>query len=177
MPCYVIISVNWKEDMNMQFIDNFKEKFDGWFTPFRVSDFTPDDLITFLQNGKAFLAVEIGEDNKCILRSYAWADDEIIEYIIYYKLLLTSLEEDKIFETDDVEIWHREFEKYGAYLTEDIAYIERLGDNKQILFENLSGTNKRVFITDAQTEELTFIKNLEINFMEPWLALNPEYYV
>lgn len=153
--------------------DLFKEKYHS----LDISTITPDDLVNFLEDGKAILALETDAKNKCQLRSYALVDGEITEYIATYKLsVVKSAEEEVIFKSDDINVWRNEFAKDEAYITEDIGYVERLGNDKQVMFEKIS--NKKIFISEAfSSTNPSFAGSLEVNFIELWLSINKDYYI
>ena len=161
----------------MFYKENQEELFKEKYHSLDISTITPDDLVNFLEDGKAILALETDEKNKCQLRSYALVDGEITEYIATYKLsVVKCADEEVIFKSDDINVWRNEFSKDEGYITEDIGYVERLGNDKQVMFEKLS--NKKIFISEAfSSTSPSFAGSLEVNFIELWLSLNKEYYI
>lgn len=144
----------------------YKEKFHS----LDISTTTPDDLINILEDGKVILSIEIYDNNKCQVRSYALVDGEIMVYAPYHTLS-TDITTLKI---ETLKEWREKFAEEDAHITIENEFYEPHGDDKQLLHKSFTDKNIQLYISN---DKANFYGPLECDFMELWLSFNEDYYV
>lgn len=144
----------------------FKEKFHS----LDISITTPDDLINILEDGKVILSVEIYDNNKCQVRSYALVDGEIMVYAPYHVLAADSA----TFKIEDFIEWREKFTAEDTYLDIENEFYEPHGNDKQLLHKDFTDKNVQLYISNDKSN---FHGPLESDFIELWLCINGNYYI
>lgn len=175
MPCYVIISVNWKEMSIMEYKENKEMLFKEKFHTLDISTTTPDDLKNILEDGKVILSVTIYDDNKCRVRSYALIDGEIMVYAPYHVLEMNiDTFKSETLKIENLKEWREKFKAENTYIGIDDELYETYGDNKQELLNDFSKENNFIYISN---DKANFYGPLECFFIELWLSFNKDYYI
>ena len=143
----------------------FKEKFHS----LDISTTTPDDLINILEDGKVILSIEIYDNNKCQVRSYALVDGEIMVYAPYHVLAADSA----TFKIEAFNEWREKFTAEDTYLDIENEFYEPHGNDKHLLHKGFTDKNQLYTSSDKSN----FPGQLECNFMELWLSINKDYYI
>lgn len=144
----------------------FKEKFHS----LDISTTTPDDLINILEDGKVILSVEIYDNNKCQVRSYALVDGEIMVYAPQH-ILSTDTSTLKI---ETIKEWRKKFTTEDTHITIENEFYEPYGDDKQALHKAFSDKNIQLY---TSSDKSNFHGPLECDFIELWLSFNKDYYI
>lgn len=144
----------------------FKEK----FYSLDINTTTPNDLINILEDGKVILSIEIYDNNKCQVRSYALVDGEIMVYAPYH-ILSTDTTTLKI---EILKEWREKFVEEDTHITIENELYEPYGDDKQASHKDFSDKNIQLY---TSSDKSNFHGPLECDFIELWLSFNKDYYI
>ena len=154
----------------MFYKENQEDLFEEKYHSLDIGTTTPEDLINILEDGKVILSIELYDNKKCQVRSYALVDGEIMVCTPYH-ILATDTTTLKI---ETLEEWREKFVAEDTYIDIENEFYEPLGNDKQLLYKGFIDKKVQLYISN---DKANFHGPLECNFMELWLACNENYYI